>query len=96
VDALIDALRDPLPRVQLAAAQALGKARAQRAAPALEALAKQLSTQDAARVRRVLRELAATASEAARAEELELLNERLRKLVARVEQLEARVESKNA
>ena len=47
-------------------------------------------------MRRVLRELAATASEAARAEELELLNERLRKLVARVEQLEARVESKNA
>jgi aminopeptidase N len=96
VDALIDALRDPLPRVQLAAAQALGRARAHRAAPALEALARQLSTQDAARVRRVMRELAAAGSEAARAEELEQLNERLRKLVARVEQLEARVESKHA
>jgi len=95
-EALTDALRDPLPRVQLAAAAALGRAKVRAAAPALEALARQLSPQDGARVRRVLRELAASGGESARAEELEQLHERLRKLSARVEELEARSKSKPA
>jgi aminopeptidase N len=90
VEALVDTLRDPSPKVQLAAAHALARAKAHSAAPALEALAQNLAPQDAARVRRVLRELAASAGEGARAEELEQLHERLRKLAARVEELEAR------
>jgi aminopeptidase N len=90
VEALIDALRDPSPKLQLAAAHALGRAKAHSAAPALEALAQGLARQDAARVRRVLRDLATAAGDGARAEELEQLHERLRKLAARVEELEAR------
>jgi aminopeptidase N len=90
IEALIDALRDPSPKLQLAAAHALGRAKAHSAAPALEALAQTLARQDAARVRRVLRRLSASASEGAHANELEQLHERLRKLAARVEELEAR------
>jgi aminopeptidase N len=94
IEALVDALRDPQPRLQMAAAQALGRARAHAAIPALEALARQLPRQDASRVRRVLRELAASAGEAARADELEQLHERLRKLAAKVDDLEARSRAK--
>ena len=47
-------------------------------------------TQDASRVRRVLRELRAAPDAGARAEELEQIQERLRKLSARLEELEAR------
>jgi HEAT repeat protein len=94
LEALSDALRDPLPRVQLAAAHALGRARAHAAGPALEALARSLPRQDAARVRRVLRDLGATAGESARAEELDQLHERMRKLSAKVDDLEARLRSK--
>jgi tetrahydromethanopterin S-methyltransferase subunit G len=63
-------------------------------APALEALARNLPEQDASRVRRVLRELAAAANDAARADELEQIQERLRKLSAKVEELEARLKAK--
>jgi aminopeptidase N len=94
LEALSDALRDPYPRVQLAAAHALGRAKAHGAAPALEALARNLPDQDASRVRRVLRELGAAANEAARADELEQIQERLRKLSAKVEELEARLKAK--
>jgi aminopeptidase N len=94
IEALIDALREPLPKLQMAAAQALGRAKAHAGAPALEALARQLPRQDAARVRRVLRDLAATPGEAARADELDQLHERLRKLAAKVDDLEARLQSK--
>jgi aminopeptidase N len=94
IEALTDALREPLPKLQLTAAQALGRAKAYGAAPALEALARQLPRQDASRVRRVLRDLGAKAGDAARAEELDQLHERLRKLSAKVEDLEARVKAK--
>lgn len=94
IEALTDALRDPLPKVQLAAAAALGRARARKAASALEGLARQLSSQDAARVRRILRDLTGSGGDKARSEELEQLNERLRKLAARVEELEARTKPK--
>jgi HEAT repeat protein len=94
IEALTDALRDPLPKVQLAAAAALGRARARKAASALEGLARQLSSQDAARVRRVLRDLTGSGGDKARGEELEQLHERLRKLAARVEELEARTKPK--
>jgi aminopeptidase N len=95
IEALADALRDRYPKVQLAAAHALGRARAHGAAPALEALARNLPAQDASRVRRVLRELAAAGNAAARAEELELIHERLRKLSGKVEELEARLKAKS-
>ncbi len=94
IEALTDALRDPLPRVQLAAAHALGRARAHGAAAALETLARSLPRQDGSRVRRVLKDLRASASDAARAEELDQLQERLRKLSAKVDDLEARVRAK--
>ncbi|HTV17441.1 MAG TPA: M1 family aminopeptidase, partial [Polyangiaceae bacterium] len=95
IEALTDALRDPYPRVQLAAAHALGRAKAHAAAPALEALARSLPGQDASRVRRLLRELGAAANEAARADEVEQIHERLRKLSAKVEELEGRLKAKN-
>jgi HEAT repeat protein len=95
IEALTDALRDRYPKVQLAAAHALGRARAHGAAPALEALARNLPAQDASRVRRVLRELAAAGNEATRAEELEQLHERLRKLSARLEELEGRLKARS-
>lgn len=94
IEALTDALRDPLPKVQLAAAAALGRARARKATSALESLARRLPSQDAARVRRVVRDLTGTGGDKARSEELEQLQERLRKLAARVEELEARVKPK--
>lgn len=94
IEALTDALRDPFPKVQLAAAHALGRAKAHGAAAALEALARGLPAQDGSRVRRVLRELGAAASEAARADDLEQIHERLRKLGAKVDELEARLKAK--
>jgi chorismate mutase len=96
IEALSDALRDHYPKVQLAAAHALGRARAHGAVPALEALARNLPAQDASRVRRVLRELAAAGNEGARADELEQIQERLRKLSAKLEELEARLKARNA
>jgi len=90
IEALTDALRDPFVRVQLAAAHALGRARAHGAAAALENASRRLARQDASRVRRVLRELRSAPAAAARAEELEQLQERLRKLSAKLEELEAR------
>jgi aminopeptidase N len=95
IEALTDALRDPYPKLQLAAAHALGRARAHAAAPALEALARALPAQDASRVRRVLRELAAAGNESVRADELDQIHERLRKLSSQVEELEARLKAKS-
>lgn len=94
IEALVDALREPHARLQMAAAQALGRARARGASTALEALARELPQQDASRVRRVLRELQGTGGDSARAEELDQLHERLRKLSAKVEDLEARVRAR--
>lgn len=91
IEALIDALRDRSPGVQLAAARALGHAKATEARSALEALAERLAHQDAVRVRRLLRELAASGGERARQEELERLSERVRKLAAQVDALQARL-----
>lgn len=96
IEALTDALRDRSPKLQLAAAHALGRARAHGAAAALEALARNLPAQDASRVRRVLRELAAATTESARADELEQIHERLRKLSAKLEELEARLKAKSS
>jgi HEAT repeat protein len=90
IETLTNALRDPLPKVQLAAAQALGRAKAKGTETALEALAKSLPRQDAAKVRRALRELREAAGEAGRPQELDQLQERLRKLSSRVDELEAR------
>jgi len=94
VEALSDALRDGNPRVQLAAARALGHCKAQSAQPALEALAGRLARQDQVKVLRVLQALRTSGDDAARAQELEKLEERLRKLARQVDELEARVDSK--
>lgn len=96
IEALTDALRDPLAKVQLAAAQALGRAKATSAEPALHALAQRLSRQDAAKVRRVIRDLRDRAGEAHRPRELDELQERVRTLSTRVEELEARLKSSDA
>jgi aminopeptidase N len=93
VEALTDALRDPLPRVQLAAARALGQAKARAAAPALEALAQRLARQDQVKVLRVLRGLRTPEQEPARSQELDQLQERVRKLGLEVEELKARAEA---
>jgi aminopeptidase N len=90
VEALTGALRDPSLKLQLAAARALGRARATGAVPALEALARRLAIQDAVTVRRVLRDLATPAGEAARPAELEQLQERVRSLGSKLDELEAR------
>jgi aminopeptidase N len=95
IEALSDALRDPLLKVQLGAAQSLSRARAQSAVPALENLSRRLARQDASRVRRMLRELQAAEPERARAEELDQIQERLRKLSAKLEELEARQKSQS-
>lgn len=96
IEALTDALRDPLPKVELAAAQALGRAKATGAEPALRALAHRLSRQDAAKVRRVIRDLREKAGEASHPRELEELQERVRKLSAKLEELEERLKSSDA
>ncbi len=94
IEALSDALRDPLPRVQLAAARALGHARAREAEPALEALARRLARQDQVKVLRVLRGLRTPAAEPERSQELDQLQERVRKLALEVEELKARSEAR--
>jgi aminopeptidase N len=94
IEALSDALRDPLLKVQLSAARALGHARAREAEPALEALAQRLSRQDQVRVLRVLRALRNPEQEPARAQELDQLQERVRKLAQEVDELKARAEAK--
>lgn len=96
IEALVDALRDPTPKVQLAAAQALGRAKAKSAEPALEALARRLAHQDASKVRRVMRELREAASDPGHHQELDQLQERVRKLSAQVDELEARMKAKPA
>lgn len=96
VEALIDALRDPCPKLQLAAAQALGRAKAHAARPALEALAHRLARQDAVRVLRVLRELGESPPERAAIEGIERLEERVRKLSAQLESLQARFEARGS
>jgi aminopeptidase N len=93
VEALLRSLRDPILEVQLAAARALGHARAKGAEPALSALARNLSRQDAVKVERVLHELRSSGAEAARPAELEQLELRVRQLGAKVEELEARQKS---
>jgi aminopeptidase N len=92
IEALSDALRDPVPRVQLAAARALGHARAREAAPALEALARRLARQDQVKVLRILRGLHNQPEEPARSQALDQLQERVRKLGLEVEELKARAE----
>jgi len=94
IEALSDALRDPLPKVQMSAARALGHARAREAEPALEALAQRLSRQDQVRVLRVLRGLRNLEHEPARSQELDLLQERVRKLSHEVDELKARADAK--
>ena len=96
IEALISALRDPTPKVHLAAAQALGRCKAKLAAPALEALARRLAHQDAAKVRRVIRELHEAPGDPGRHQELDQLHERVRKLSAQVDELEARMKAKPA
>jgi len=96
LEALVDALRDPLPRVQLAAARALGHARAQQAEPALEALAQRLARQDQVKVLRVLRSLHNLEREPARSQELDQLQERVRKLALELDELKARCEAKDS
>ena len=94
IEALIDTLRAPQPKLQMAAAWALQRANAHAAVPALEAFARQLPRQEASRVRRVLRGIAASADGAARANEFEQLHERVRKLAAKVDDLEARAKAR--
>ncbi|HEU4582353.1 MAG TPA: M1 family aminopeptidase [Polyangiaceae bacterium] len=96
IEALSDALRDPLPKVQLSAARALGHARAREAEPALEALAQRLARQDQVKVLRVLRGLRNLDQEPARSQELDQLQERVRKLALEVDELKARAEGKPA
>jgi aminopeptidase N len=96
LEALVDALRDPLLKVQLAAARALGHARAREAEPALAALAQRLPRQDQVKVLRVLRGLHNLEREPARSQELDQLQERVRKLALELDELKARFEAKPA
>jgi aminopeptidase N len=93
IEALSDALRDPIPRVQLAAARALGHARAREAVPALEALSRRLARQDQVKVLRILRGLRNQPEQPARSQALDQLQERVRKLGLEVEELKARAEA---
>jgi HEAT repeat protein len=95
IEALTDALRDPLPKVQLAAARALGHAKAREAEPELEGLAQRLARQDQVKVLRVLRRLHLLEQEPARSQELDQLQERVRKLALQVDELTARAEAKD-
>lgn len=96
VEALTDALRDPRVKVQLAAARALGHAKAREATSELEALAQRLARQDQVQVLRVLRSMHLLEQEPARSQELDQLQERVRKLALQVDELQARAEAKDS
>ncbi|MBC7173752.1 MAG: HEAT repeat domain-containing protein [Polyangiaceae bacterium] len=96
IEALVDALRDGVPKVRLAAASALGRARAKESAGALEALARRLPRQDEVKVRRVLLDLTSEAPESAKKADLDELEDQLRRLRAKVEDLEAKLGAKGS
>jgi aminopeptidase N len=95
VDQLVDLLRDPVGRVQLAAAHGLEAAHASEAISALEAFRATLTHQEQVRVDRILASLrkAEDPRLGAAEKELDELREKLRKLEDRLEKLHARVHS---
>jgi aminopeptidase N len=97
VERLVDLLRDHIPRVRLAAAYGLEAARATEATSQLEAYRATLTHQEQVRVDRILSGLrkAEDPRVGAAEKELEELREKLRKLEARVEQLQARVHTES-
>lgn len=96
IEALVDALRERAPKVPLAAARALGNAKASESAEALEALAKRLPRQEEVKVRRVLAGLREGPPEPALKGELDGLADEVRRLRGRVEDLEAKLRAKGA
>lgn len=97
IERLVDLLRDHVPRVRLASAYGLEAARGTEAVSALEAYRATLTHQEQVRIDRILSGLrkAEDPRVGAAEKELEELREKLRKLEARVEQLQARVNTES-
>nr|WP_255216694.1 M1 family aminopeptidase [Pseudenhygromyxa sp. WMMC2535] len=97
IERLVDLLRDPVPRVQLAAVSGLDAARATEAIAALERFRDRITHQDGVRVDQVLASLRkAEEPRLGTAEkELEELRDKLRKLEERLEKLDAKVEAQD-
>lgn len=92
---LVDLLRDPNPRVQFAAAHALGAMHANGAIAALEAFAATVSAQDSVNIMRVVDGLRGAADKKAKAvgDDIADLREQVRKLKDVVEAMEARMDA---
>lgn len=97
VERLVELLRDPCRPVRIASVFGLEVARGTEAIAELEAFAATLTVQERVRVDRVLANLrkGEDARAAATEKELEELREKLRKLEARIEQLDARLPSES-
>lgn len=97
IERLVDLLRDHLPRVRLASAYGLEAARATEAISQLQAYRATLTHQEQVRVDRILSGLRKgdDSRVGAAEKELEELREKLRKLEARVESLQARVNTES-
>ncbi len=96
IEALENALRDRNPRVYACAAQGLARAKAKGTEPALEALARRLPRQDEVKVLRALASLREAVADPARQREFEQLTDRVRKLSAKLDEVEARLSAKPA
>ena len=96
IERLVELLRDPIRQVRFAAVFGLELARATEAMSAIEAYAASLTNQERVRVQRVLAAMRKAEDPRLGSEkELEELREKLRKLEARIEQLDARVTSES-
>lgn len=89
VDALVRALRDPIPRVGQAAANGLVQSKASEAIDALETYKSCLSNQEAPRLQRGLRKLRRGDDQPGMDKRIEGLEEELRKLRTRLSDLES-------
>jgi tRNA nucleotidyltransferase/poly(A) polymerase len=92
-DTLVDLLRDPNQKVAWAAARGLGILEAASAIPALEAFAAPRCRQEQVAVARLTADIRAAGSSkpGGKADEMESLRSQLRKVMDRVEKLEARL-----
>lgn len=93
IERLVELLRDPVRPVRLASVFALEQARATEAMPALASFGAGLTKQERVRIDRVIAAMrkAEDARAAANEKELDELRDKLRKLEARLEQLDAQV-----
>ncbi len=89
IELMVDGLRDPNPRVRIAAARALSVARASQAANAVEAYRATLPAQEQVRVGRLLKTIRSGRGQR-KDKRVEELLDRVRKLDDRIEKLEAK------